>query len=710
MRIRSGYSFRTAYGHIGDVLSCLVENGARVAPISDRTSTFGFVRWTKAATKLGLRPLYGVELAIVPEMGLSKPPIDYWTFFAKDNLKDLHSVLWKATWNTGKEPSLSIEEALKFPGVIKIAGERLLLDKLPSTLPEDFYVALSPSTSIGLARRAERMGLRFIASNDNFYPRPADEEEYRVALGFRAGTQTYPRWILSDDELRAWLLEAGHSQELVELAFNNRDRALDQCTAVLKKAQLLVPEKPKTLRAMCEDGAIRLGLDLSDPVYSERLDRELTLIAEKQFDDYFYILADLIEYAKTVMIVGPARGSSGGSLVCYLLNITTINPIQHGLLFERFIDTNRAELPDIDVDFSDVHRNLVFEYAEKKYGKERVARLGTVGLFKARSAINQAGAALKVPNWRVEKVMESIIERTSGDSRAMNTLEDTLKETEAGRTLVAEHPELLIAAKFEGHPAIASQHAAGVVLTQDPLTEYVAVDARTKSVMYDKKDAAELNLLKIDALGLKQLSIFERTLELIGEKPINGFLEKIPIDDQATFDVLNTGHFSGIFQFTGTALRQIASQVKFTSFDDVAAMSALVRPGPLATGGTNRWVKRKAGLEPVTQVHPLLLELTKDTYGVVIYQETVMKVVREICQFSWEDTGAIRHAMSGILGDEFFNRYKVKFIAGAGNGGGRPQRRPSAFLEGSFSLEDLPLRVSLVPILMRRIELLLGQR
>lgn len=347
------------------------------------------------------------------------------------------------------------------------------------------------------------------------------------------------------------------------------------------------------------------------------------------------------------------------STLAYVLGITDEKPKGPPPIY------NEVDLPDIDVDFSDVNRDKVFKYAEERYGSEHVARLGTVGMFKARSAVKQAGAALHIPGWRTDKVLDSIIERSSGDSRAMNALEDTLNETDAGRALVQEHPEIMAAAKLEGHPNNASQHAAGVLITDEPIAEYVAVNRRTKAAMCDKKDSEDLNLLKIDALGLTQLSIFERTLELIGEKPISGWLEKIPLHDQAAFDVLNAGHFSGVFQFTGTSMRSLAGQIKFTCLEDIIAMTALARPGPLGSGGATAWIKRQRGEEQPSTAHPMLTELTKDTYGVVIYQETVMRIVREMGQMSWEDTSAIRKAMSGRLGDEFFEKFWLKFRDGA---------------------------------------------
>lgn len=661
MRIRTGFSFRTAVGHLSEVIERVKEIGWEVAPISDRTSTFGFTQWTKLAKKSGLRPIYGVELAVVPELGQNKPRLDFWTFFAKDSLRPLHDLIARATKEL-PEPCLSYEQALnETQGLVKIAGERVLLDLVKPT--KDFYIGLSPSLPKLTYNEAKKRKLRFLATSDNVYPRETDREFYRVALGYRASVQTYPQHIMTDDE---WI-EACWQFTTADCvrAIDNRNKVFKLCKAEMKSGTLLVPDKPKSLRAMCEDGASTLKVNLSDQIYLERLNRELALIEEKKFEDYFYIIADMINWAKRHMIVGPARGSSCGSLVCYLLGITSIDPIPFGLIFERFIDTTRVDLPDIDIDFSDEHRQLVFYYVEKKYGKERVARLGTTMTFQPKSALKAVAPGLRIPNWQIEKVSDSLLERSSGDSRALMALEDTLNTTEAGQNFLKQFPEAIIAARLEGHPATAGQHAAGVVITQEPIAEYVAIDSRTNSTMCNKKDAEDLNLLKIDALGLTQLSIFERTLELIGKKPVNGFLETLPLDDQKAFDVLNNGHFAGVFQFTGLALQSLTKQVKITHIEDMISITALARPGPLASGGANSWVKRKNGFERIETIHPMLTELTKGTLGVVIYQETVMNIVRVMGKMSWEDTSAIRKAMSGRLGDEFFEGYWKKFRVGA---------------------------------------------
>lgn len=663
--IRTGYSFKRVYGHLKDVLSRLQECGYPAAPIADHCSTFGFVRWNKLCEKAGIKPVFGVELPVTTNLGDKRPILDNWTFIAKDSLRPLHDLIGIATSNAGRDPSLNYRQALGAEGVFKIAGHTARLDEMSPR--EDLYIGLSPAVNKGFYKRAYEAGFSFLARSDNHYPREEDKEAYRVALGRRSNTQTYPLWILSNEEWHnelSWISEAERA-----IALDWRNVVMDKSNAKLVKAEMLKPQEEYSLHELCVKGANALGCDLSDPVYSARLERELALIESKGFSDYIFIIADMVNWARQRMIVGPARGSSCGSLVCYLTGITSIDPIPYGLLFERFIDINRNDLPDIDIDFSDERRDLVFQYAEEKYGNDHVGRLGTVGIFRPKSALNQVGESLAIPKWMVEKTADGIINRSGGDSRALQALEDTLLSTDMGRKLLHEFPEARIAIQFEGHPQNASQHAAGIIITEKPLTEYVAVNTRSNAVMCDKKDAEDLNLLKIDALGLTQLSIFERTLELIGEKPKSGFLEKLPLDDQAAFDVLNKGHFAGVFQFMGGALKSLTKQINVTHLEDIVSITALARPGPMATGGANSWVKRKNGQEAIGSLHPMLTELTKETMGITIYQEQVMVIVREMGKMSWEDTSAIRKAMSGRLGNEFFEKFWIKFREGARQNG-----------------------------------------
>lgn len=398
-------------------------------------------------------------------------------------------------------------------GVIKIAGVLINLEKINQHSP-DLYIALSPSTTRFQFQEAKRRGFRFIASSDNSYPQAADRDFYRVALGKRAALATYPQHILSDKEWRVAVAPLTDDKMLIANALKNRDAAMAQCNAALKPAKLLVPRKPRTLRQMCEAGAVELGIDLSDQIYRSRLEHELSVIDAMSNEDYFYIVADLMQYARKNAVCGPGRGSSSGSLVCFLLGITEIDPIKFSLIFERFLDQSRTDWPDIDVDVQDDKRKLMIEYLQKRYGKDHVAKLGNLGTFGARSALNQVCKSLNIPKWKCEEALSQIILRNDGDSRALNCLEDTLTLTTPGKKFLAEHPETLIASKLEGHPSYAGTHAGGILITKDPIADHMAVN-NDGTAQADMKSAEFLGCLKIDLLGVTQLSVFNRTMELV---------------------------------------------------------------------------------------------------------------------------------------------------------------------------------------------------
>lgn len=666
VKLKTGYSFRNAAGHLDEVIDRLKEIGAVYAPITDRASTFGFYRWKKAAEKAGLKPIFGVELAVTNSINESKPSVDYWTFVAMNEVGPVNRLVELATTQFRYQPLLTIEQALAAEGVFKITGTAPQLD-LAGPARDDVFIPLAPSTPVGVARRAFDRADPWqpIAVFDNRYTRLGDEFFYEVLTGRGAETQTYAQHILTEDEWRASVAHLPIPAEAVERALEASSTvAQTAAQATLLKASLPHPERPDTLENMCRVGAKRLGCDLTDPVYEARLMRELDLIKTKEFEDYFYIVADICQWARARMIVGPARGSSCGSLVCWLLGITTIDPIPYGLIFERFIDINRDDMPDIDIDFSDQQRYMVFDYAYAKYGRDKVARLGTVALFKPRSALQEVGPALQIPKWKCDAVAESLIERSGGDSRALQTLEDTFKSMPAGRELLKDFPDAIVAARFEGHPRHYSQHAAGIVLADRPITDYVAVDHRTGATMCDKKDAEDgYNLLKIDALGLTQLSVFEDALELAGLP--RDHLESVPLEDPAAFEVLNQAKWSGIFQFNGQALQSITKQFKVESFDDIVSVTALGRPGPLSSGGAHEWIKRKNGQHPVSYPHPVFEPFMKDTLGIVLYQEQVMEIGRQIGDLTWGQVTALRKAMSKSLGKEFFDQFGDPWKKGA---------------------------------------------
>lgn len=677
MKIRTGFSFRYAVGKVPEVAALLKEQGWEYAPISDRASTFGYCQWRNATEKLGLKPIYGVEIAVTPSVNAKKPAVDYWSFFAKDDLRILNDLVATATNQFRYEPLLTYEQALAMvDSLVVITGHRPNFEKLkdltedkvgklkvPARYNKPFF-PIGPSTAGGALKAARRLNMPFMLNNDNRYPTPGRLTLYETICGRNASVQTYPQCIMDREHLFNYALhELGMEQDEVKKAQDNMDISMSQCNATLKQGQLLTPEKPLTLRQMCLNGADKLGVDLSDPEYMDRLDRELKLIDEKEFENYFYIIADAVTWARERMLVGPARGSSCGSLVCYLLEITTVDPIPYGLIFERFIDVNRNDLPDIDIDFADTKRELVFEYMRQKYGADHIARLGTSSLYKPKSAINEACAALNIPSWETKAVVDSIVQRSSGDSRAMNALEDTFDSTTPGKAFVEKYPQVRISQEMEGHPRHYGQHAAGIVVTAEPVINYVAVDSRNGSAMCDKKDAEELDLLKIDALGLTQLSILQDVLEYTG-RPLN-FFDTLPTDDEAAFKVLNDKRYAGIFQFNGMALKSVARQIPFTHLEDIISVTALARPGPLASGGTHEWILRKNGQSPLTYPHPLFEPYLSNSLGIVIYQEQVMEIGRNIGDLSWGDVTALRKAMSKSLGKEYFDQFGDRWKEGA---------------------------------------------
>lgn len=664
VRIRSGYSFRSATGKIENVMKRILECKYPAAPITDRASTFGYVRWQKLCKQNNIKPVYGVEIAVTGKEQLKerKNSTDYWTFIAINDVAAVNRLVALATEQFYYEALLSYEQAAQAEGVVKIAGYRSDLTKFKPQ--PDIYISLAPSCSKGYISKALSLGHQLAACSDNKWTNNTLEDQilYETIVGREASLQSYPQFILDDSQ---WFdsIQYSCSREQAEQALANSKLILKYSNASLKKARMVVPEKPLSLRDMCIAGAAKLNCDLSDPVYEARLNRELSLIEEKGYEDYFYIISDLCRWSRERFPVGPARGSSAGSLVCYLLEITTVNPIPYRLLYERFVDIHREDMPDIDLDFADSKRHLALEYLEEKYGNDKVFRIGSVALYKGPSALNEAGAALKIPKWKCDAVADSLLKRSGGDARALDTLEDTFKMMPAGQVLISDHPEMKIVSKMEGHPRHSSQHAAGVVITNEPTINYVAIDSHVGAMQCDKKDAEELNLLKIDCLGLTQLSTFEYALELAGLSIDT--LNKIPLDDKLAFKVLNDAHFCGIFQFNGMALQSICKQFKTECLEDIVAITALARPGPLASGGAHEWVRRKNGVKPVTYPHPVFEPYLSETLGITIYQEQVMEIGRNVGGLSWEDVTQLRKAMSKSLGVEYFDQFGDRFKANA---------------------------------------------
>ena len=674
LRIRTEYSFGLSYGPLTKVFEAVGDVDS--IGVADRHGTWSHVAFSNAAKKAGKKPILGVELAIVSNLKQERNPANYMAFIARNNagLQELYELVTEATSDTevnefdpATRESAELINYYYVPrldyarvravtsNIIVLSGTNPRWDLL-NPKQANLYVELAPSSQRAAVSWAKEHKRPLVATSDNYYPAFHHRPVYEIVAGRNRDSRTSAMHIVDQWE---WLtIWPGH-EEAVEMT-----RALAaECDATIPKALMVKYHSDKTLEQMCREAAPSRKINLDDPVYSARLKRELELIAEKNFADYFFVIADMLKYAKKHMLVGPARGSSCGSLVCYLLSITEIDPIPFGLLFERFIDINRKDLPDIDIDFADDRREMVFEYCRQKYGADCVARLGTIMRYKAKSAIDAVAISLKIPIADTENLKGAIIERSGGDARANFCIMDTFDQLEIGKQMLTKYPYLAIAADIEAHTKGTGQHAAGIVITQEPISKFCSMNRKTGAVMVDKYDAEKVNLLKIDALGLRTLSVIQDCLDQIGQT--REWLLEQPLDDQDAFDVINKNRFAGIFQFEGYALQSLCQQMKVEDFEDIASLGALARPGPLNSGGANEFIKRRTGQNKVEYIHETCEPATKITYGVVVYQEQVMQIVREVGKFSWEDTSLIRKIMSATRGDEAFGAFRIKFHAGA---------------------------------------------
>lgn len=646
LALQTEFTFKQSFLHMKDIHKHA--NGA--VGVADLHNTFGHVGLEKESKKHGFKPIFGVRLYCLPDDSKQRNAALPWIFLAKnaEGLQEIYQYVdlaWKGFYYI---PRLNFSQ-------IKRTGNVVIISPIDSTLSD--YVARGQGMpNIGF--RSE--GVAIVTNN---YPTLADDSVYQLLAGARKGNgdsvmhsfnqEIYPQHILTESE---WVAEYGLEGRPI---LNTHDIS-DQIEHItLPKAGMVHWTGDHDMKKFMDFSKIPEWTD----EYQARFDREMDLIKQKDYTDYFLIVADMIRHAKKTMLIGPARGSSAGSLVCYLMGITEVDPIKYTLIFERFIDINRHDLPDIDVDFPDVKREKVVDYLKHKYGQKKVRALANVNRLKAKSAIGEFAKALEIPAYETAEVKDAIIERSSGDARAAMCISDTFETTEAGQKFIERYPAMSLVSHIEGHASHAGKHAAGILVSTEELSTYGSINERDDIIQMDKKDAEYLGLLKIDCLGLRTLSILEEVAELLG-KPYKWFYD-IPTDDKATFDMMKNLRLNGVFQFEGQALQIIVKQMGVNNFDDIVAITALARPGALNSGGTARYIKYSTGQESPTYYSDVHKSITGDTYGIVVYQEQMMNIARMIGGLSWEDTSDLRRAASKSMGDEFFAKYKDKFVTGA---------------------------------------------
>lgn len=642
-RVRTEFSFRRAFGQMNKVVAAGSAIGAQAMAITD-PNTFGHVSFYKQVKAAGMLPVLGAEIVVRRELTDDLQQTALFYAASTEGLSELYG--W-TTIAAGQRNVLTFDDVAEMSDqIIKVAAT-CHDDQLIKSMGKPRFIEVTPQSAL-LRQRAIALAKKhrtpLLPNSDTFYPRQADRKSADL-IG--VGMKTSPQHMLTLDEAKY------HMPELPPAAWKSHAMLREMASGVsLPVAQNIKHEMnlEKVART-----AIKRKVPNWDATYETRLVSELKTISDKKFEDYFAVLSGMCKFAKQHMLVGPARGSAAGSLLCFLLDITEIDPLVHDLMFERFIDETRHDYPDVDLDFPDDQRELVFQYLRDTYGSANVAHIGTVSRLKAKSAIGETAKRLGIPPWETDALKASMIERSGGDSRAAFCLGDTFDTVEIGQQFVAKYPAMRGAAEVEDHAWHSGVHAAGALVCNHPVQNYCTISAEG-TAQIDKKDAEAINLMKIDVLGLRTLSLIQST---------GVDVRNLPLDDKEAFKLLNDQRFTGIFQFEGSALQSITKQMGVHEFEDIVAITSLARPGPLHSGGATSFVNRKIGVERIPSIHPIYDKLTAKTQGMVLYQEQVMLLLREVGRMEWADVQILRRAMSKSYGLEFFEQFYDRFLAGA---------------------------------------------
>ena len=523
---------------------------------------------------------------------------------------------------------------------------------------QDHGIADQTTVNRALLRIHNETGIPLVCTNDAHYLRKEDAESHDVLLCIQTGKTVddenrmryEPRnfYLRSTEEMEA--LFSGYPD-----AVENTQRIADRCQLEFTFGKYHLPEfklppgydSPTYLRKLCDEGFVRC-YGGKKPEYRKQLEYELDMIEKMGFTDYFLIVSDFVNYARRAGIpVGPGRGSAAGSMVAYCLHITDIDPMQYQLYFERFLNPERVSMPDIDMDFGDTRRGEVVDYVRRKYGDDHVAQIVTFGTMAARGAIRDVGRALNMTYADVDMVAKLV---PSGPGALHITLDDALKLSRQLSDLYEGDPrvkKLIDTAKaLEGMPRHASTHAAGVVITRLPVYEYVPLARNDESIVcqYNMITLEELGLLKMDFLGLRNLTVLDDAVKMVRRYQPDFDMEKIPMDDPAVFQMLTEGRTSGVFQMESTGMTGVCLGLKPQSIEDITAIIALYRPGPMES--IPRFVACKHDPKLVSYKHPSLEPILRGTYGCIVYQEQVIKIFQELAGYSLGQADMVRRAMS----------------------------------------------------------------
>ena len=729
LHVHTEYSMLDGASRIDSLMRRTAELGMPAIAITDHGNMFGAIDFFKAGRAHGVKPIIGTELYMAPTSRFAKgtrrpgpdagadvaggsrqEPYHHLTVLAETqqgyrNLMKLVSRAYlEGYWykpRADKELLAELSEGLIclsgcLGGEVNqklLAGDRAGAREAAAWYrdtfgPDSYFIELQDhgipeqdATNGELIAIAEDLGVGLVVTNDSHYTDRSDADAHDVLLCIQTGSRkedtnrlrfSGDHWYvkppaemqaLFPDHPETWRNTLAIAERCdVDIPFGQHHLPRFDCPDGLSEAEYL-------RRRVFEGAERRYGVPLRDEV-RERLEYELGVIEQMGFPAYFLIVADLCDYARSVGIrVGPGRGSAAGCAVAYCTGITDLDPLRYGLLFERFLNPERISMPDIDMDFDERRRGEMIRYATEKYGADRVAQIITFSTIKAKAAIKDAARVLGYPfgfGDRLTKMMPPPVMGKDFPLEQARQLSGELREAwdhepDAKKVLDT-------ALSLEGLRRQHSIHAAGVVISGEPITDHapvLRVEADGEVVtQYDGGMVDDIGLLKMDFLGLRNLTVITDTLAHIkANTGVDIVIEDIPLDDEPTYKMLAAGDTDGVFQLESAGFKALCRQLKPDTFDDIIALGALYRPGPMSAGLHTEYAKRKHGQSPVTYPHPDLTEILEPTYGLLIYQEQVQKIAQTIAGFTLGEADAIRKAMGKKLVDQM-NALKQQFLDG----------------------------------------------
>lgn len=728
LHLHSEYSLLDGAIRLKDLCKFAKENDMPAVAMTDHGVMYGAIDFYKTAKEAGVKPLIGCEFYVyqgdLAEKVQSKNTLNHLVLIAKDkqgyaNLVKLVSIAHCDGFYY--KPRINFDLIKQYSeGLIclsacvqgeiaylilqkELAKARETAQKYKDLFKDDYYIELQDHgldnqkrSNPDLINIAKELDIKLVITNDSHYLKKEDADWHDTLLCLQtnalksdenrfhfANNEFYVKTVSELRDAFKWM-----DGETFEQAINNTVEIAEKCHLIIDMGNSPLPhyDVPKThtiesyLEFKVNEGLNKRYKEIT-PQIEERVKYELGVIEQMGFSAYFLITWDFIHFAKESGIpVGPGRGSAAGSIVAYALEITDLDPIRHNLLFERFLNPERISMPDVDIDFCIERRSEVIDYVSKKYGADKVCQIVTFGTFAAKAALKGVARVFNIPFADSNK-LSALIPSNPGAK-----IDDALQDGMELKALYDSDPEMKklidMAKSIEGIKNNIGMHAAGVIISNCPLNEIVPVQPSKEGIIiteYPMADLEKLGLLKMDFLGLRNLTIISKTLKMIKKRHgIDIDINEITLDDKKTYKMLTKGETSGVFQLESTGMRKLVRDLKPTVFEDLGALVALFRPGPLESGMVTDFVERKHGRQKITYAHPLLEPILKDTYGTIVYQEQIMQIFQTLAGYSLGQADMVRRMM-GKKKIEEMAKQKDLFIEGSGKNGMSPKAATELF-------------------------------